>query len=970
LIVSGNEGLGPERYRVLHKRELLELHGQSCAIIGVSRLESRFSSPRELREMIEPADIVIFHRTPISDVIGEMLRETASQGKPAVFDVDDLVFEPELTQFHRGVELLSPADQVSYHEGVRRYRQMLESCDYFLGATDYLAELARRRGRVAFVERNCLSRRYVAEAAAARRWVKKPTSTVVIGYSSGTRTHNHDFLEAATALVEILARYPQVRLSVLGPLDLDARFLPFADRIEQVAEIPWDQVPHVVARWDINLAPLEIVNPFCRCKSELKYFEAGILGVPTVASKIEAFECAIQEGRNGFLCASKDEWYEALRRLTEDPALRARIGREAEVHTIAHYAPRQRAAAFVHLLERIIEHNRCRPDASAARREPAKSLQLGWLMTMPASGSEHHRTILRQVQLLNQCGHRSTLYLDGGGRFTFEDDAARFLRDEFFVSGAAVELGFEHLANCDALIATDWSTARVVQASDCSSRKLYFVQDYEPHAYPMGSEWIQADESYRLGLRCITVGRWLTNLLRVRHEADADYVDFTVDTARYYPRSVPRQDPPIVCALARPEDPRRGFGLVVKALERLHRIHPETEIVLYGSREIPRSLPFPFENAGRLSPDQCAELYSRATVGVSLSLGNPAATGFEMMACGCAVVDLDLENNHFDHGAGGTLVLARPDPDSIARAVAGLLVDPEHRRAIAAEGRRHVLSRHDSLSARRFEEHVLRTRLDLFNSHSRDVCQLRQTGLVGELIGGRDVAQSFVCSRNYLCRIDLFMAGNARSNDTRVTLSLRRETPDGQEVARATVPVASFRENHWMRFEFEPILVSEGKSFVIRVQSPDGIPGQWVSFCYTSDPSLKDGQLWIAGQEQPGALMFRTYCLRRCDLLPNRPTAPVVPPAIPEPAVVIGAGRHDFRVTEIVRTIQRINRKQINEVQDLRSAIHEKEEYIHRLQTHLAHVTSSRSWRAISRVRGILRTGRNLVRLRRTGQTT
>src|SRR5262249_4589115 len=152
---------------------------------------------------------------------------------------------------------------------------------YFIGATDYLAELARRRGRTAYVDRNSLSLRFLSEAADARRRSRRSPDrdTVVIGYSSGTHTHNYDFLEAADALVEILQAYPQVRLSIMGPLDLDARFASFGDRIETIPLVDWERVPHVIARWDINLAPLEIDNPFCRCKSELKYFEAGILGV-------------------------------------------------------------------------------------------------------------------------------------------------------------------------------------------------------------------------------------------------------------------------------------------------------------------------------------------------------------------------------------------------------------------------------------------------------------------------------------------------------------------------------------------------------------------------------------------------------------------------------------------------------------------------------------------------------------------
>ena len=640
---------------------------------------------------------------------------------------------------------------------------MLESCDYFMGATDYLTELARRRGRLAFVDRNCLSLRTISEAAAARRWIGRTPGTIVIGYASGTHTHDHDFLEAAGALIEILAAYPRVRLCIFGPLNLDSRFARFSDQIDIISLSTWELVPHVMARWDINIAPLELDNPFCRCKSELKYFEAGILGLPTVASRIDAFEFAIKEGHNGFLCSSQDEWSQALLRLIEDPALRRRIGENAETHTIAAYTPRSRHAGFASLVDHIIEHRRRRPFSTAgvvgeASGPGDKGLEIAWVVPLPLPGSGGHMAILRNARFLQQFGHHCTIYYDGGARFTDADQLATFVREQLFDSGATIRLGHDQIARCDVLIATQWSTAPIVAASDCCSRKIYYVQDFEPSFYPMGIEWVLAEQTYRLGLRCITNGRWMTHFLRQRYNADADYIDFAIDKSTYYPRPVTRDELPIVCVLAQPDKPRRGFELLIKALDRVHKRQPNCRIVLYGSAQIPDNLPFPFENAGLLSVDQCAELYSRASVGLILSMSNPSLIGFEMMACGCAVVDLDLENNHFDYGEGKALTLARPDPESLADAVVALLSDPAHRRAMAEEGRHYVHSRSHETSARRFEQLVLRTRNERYPSQRRDRCQPHMEKVVGEIVGGVTVAQSFLCTAGFLCRVDLYAA--------------------------------------------------------------------------------------------------------------------------------------------------------------------------------------------------------------------
>src|SRR5262249_48892418 len=150
----------------------------------------------------------------------------------------------------------------------------------------------------------------------------------------------------------------------------------------------------------------------------------------------------------------------------------------------------------------------------------------------------------------------------------------------------------------------------------------------------------------------------------------------------YYPRAVPRREAPIVCAVFQPEKARRGFELLIGALARLHQRCPDAQIVLFGSSRIPAQLPFPFENARLLSISQCAELYSRATGGIFLSMSTPSLIGFEMMACGCPIVDLDLENNRFDYGDGDAALLAKPDPDSLAGAVLRVINDPELRQSM------------------------------------------------------------------------------------------------------------------------------------------------------------------------------------------------------------------------------------------------------------------------------------------------
>jgi glycosyltransferase involved in cell wall biosynthesis len=72
-------------------------------------------------------------------------------------------------------------------------------------------------------------------------------------------------------------------------------------QIEWREFVPLDQLPNEIAQFDVNLAPLEVGNPFCEAKSELKYFEAALAGVPTIASPTGPYRRAIRHGETGFL---------------------------------------------------------------------------------------------------------------------------------------------------------------------------------------------------------------------------------------------------------------------------------------------------------------------------------------------------------------------------------------------------------------------------------------------------------------------------------------------------------------------------------------------------------------------------------------------------------------------------------------------------------------------------------------------
>lgn len=345
LFVSGSGG-DTRRYRCLHHQEQLTLAGISST----------------LREPDDPAiyvdatthDVAILQRVAWQPAIADLVAVLRARGKPIVFESDDLVFVPEMQGRVALLDTLSPEAARRFRKDMTQVARTFAECDCVLTSTDFLAATATARGKVAFVQRNAVSDEMVRCAERARVRLRPLSEEVTLAYFSGTGSHNRDFATIAPVLADVMARYPQVVLHLGGYLDIGPSLQPFSSRIRRSPFVAWQDLPELIAQADINLAPLELDNPFCQAKSEIKYVEAALVGVPTVASATDAFVHAIRHGESGFVAATADEWRAWLGALVEDGALRAQVGAAARDAVHAAYLPEVAAESLCAVLDAIV----------------------------------------------------------------------------------------------------------------------------------------------------------------------------------------------------------------------------------------------------------------------------------------------------------------------------------------------------------------------------------------------------------------------------------------------------------------------------------------------------------------------------------------------------------------------------------------------------------------------------------------
>ena len=317
------------RYRARHVAEELILNGFRASVTAQD-------NPR-LLSYADTFRVFIFHRVLYTENIRKTIEKIKKREKEIIFEADDLVHDPAFLPHMAGYELMNSLERKLYENGLGR--EIVED-PYVRAATtttSYLARKLREKDKKVFVVTNKLAEedRLMAEGILPK--ATKDVSVVTLCYLSGTASHNRDFATITEPLLALLAKHQNLRLLVAGPLDLDPAFERFRSQVRKQAFVPWREHFEIMAQCDINLAPLEIGNPFCEGKSELKFFEAGIVKVPTVASATETFREAITDGVDGFAALSKGEWQDKLEKLILDAELRLAMGRRARETALSRY---------------------------------------------------------------------------------------------------------------------------------------------------------------------------------------------------------------------------------------------------------------------------------------------------------------------------------------------------------------------------------------------------------------------------------------------------------------------------------------------------------------------------------------------------------------------------------------------------------------------------------------------------------
>ncbi|WP_456686625.1 glycosyltransferase, partial [Bradyrhizobium sp. P5_C11_2] len=346
LIIANRDLAQCDHYRVGQKYNYLRFGGWKVEVCDQN-------CPDEYRPAIDRARAVIFYRTPSTPDIIHAILYARALGLQTFYDIDDLIFDAEVypDTFESFQGQIDEETYAGLQYGVPLFRHAMNLCDVGIASTPELANFIRPlvRTGLCHVLRNGLDHRN--DAYVEQKQTRLSADNLTIFYGSGTKAHNQDFNDlAAPALEYILRKYPNTRLMIVGHLKLTPELQDFDGRVYQ---IPFSK--DVSDYWealsgaDINLAPL-IKSRTTDCKSEIKWLEAAMCGIPSVVSSTATYDEALRHGEDVLIAHSPDDWAQALEYLVLHPERRSQIGGKAKERAMTSYS----AAAAIEVLSRFL----------------------------------------------------------------------------------------------------------------------------------------------------------------------------------------------------------------------------------------------------------------------------------------------------------------------------------------------------------------------------------------------------------------------------------------------------------------------------------------------------------------------------------------------------------------------------------------------------------------------------------------
>lgn len=344
----------------------------------------------------------------------------------------------------------------------------------------------------------------------------------------------------------------------------------------------------------------------------------------------------------------------------------------------------------IHQYDLVADQKKIPFDRAAFEKRDKDSIVVSWVIPPLGPGSGGHLDIFRAIDLLSGMGLKHRVYIYGGNEGIPSSDLKKTVKEYYgiYLGQNEIYANVRKMRYTDAIVATSWITAYIVRNFDNAVSKFYFVQDFEPYFYPMGSEYCFAENTYKFGFRGITAGDWLAQKLREEYGMETQAFSFSYERELYHPGEK-KDDVNRVFFYARPYTERRAFEMGVLALEKLAEEIPDLEVIFAGQKLIGYEFKFQYKDMGIMRLDELSDMYAQCDLCLVLSMTNLSLLPMEIMASNSVVVSNRGPNNEWLCSEENS-VMVETDPIDIAEKMKYYLTHKQELASKREKGRSYV----------------------------------------------------------------------------------------------------------------------------------------------------------------------------------------------------------------------------------------------------------------------------------------
>ncbi|WEW98844.1 hypothetical protein P3T65_03800 [Pseudomonas nitroreducens] len=302
-------------------------------------------------------DVVIIERLWIHrmDTLSLLscIRALKSQGTCVIYESDDDLLHVHLRIGDRN---WPSADQRNH------LRLLAREADGIIVSTQPLAETLRPLNSQVQIVPNTLDEQLFPVA----RQIDPASARLKFGYM-GTFTHLEDLAYIANPIKSLIYELNHsIEFEIVGIGDERAignifKNTPVSIKYVPVECVGYDQFCSWMANnldWNFGIAPL-LQSKFSDSKSDIKFLDYSILGIPGIYSDVKAYNGTVQHEVNGLLSANDNEsWLNNLRRMATDAGMRDALALQAQIDVRAQRTLATQAHRFLDAVNTILQQSK------------------------------------------------------------------------------------------------------------------------------------------------------------------------------------------------------------------------------------------------------------------------------------------------------------------------------------------------------------------------------------------------------------------------------------------------------------------------------------------------------------------------------------------------------------------------------------------------------------------------------------